>query len=470
MSDVTEIYTWYSYRRDEQPLVSINWNSLISAVKSVNLLIDSLPQEHRQRIEEPKPFLDQDSFNPQGWVGTYNLGGSLLRVIPNPELLSREDFYSMVRELIGWAEYVGPFFEDFLRFYCCEPTFKFLFPLSYSNHLKTYTELIVSHFIPRRIVSEEKVGYELSGPLVWSKALYTFLGQQNTLVFKKTRTNLNTLTNMLLVRFHAEILKDINAVYRQITCSFSNEFGELQQAIKTSILYHNEFIGSNPWNSLLQQSVVEDFESATTYQKLRNEARGVWSELVDLWESYRSKKSELTNFGKRFDSAIKPLSKLYELWCLKKLCEILNIDNDKIKNFSQLIFFEMQEQSCKLHYGRSLHEFSGILSNLGIDPGIPDFLIQCDREILCVIDAKCKTELRLHDMQRFLSYLLDYMYPRRNKMTGIILHAKSTEEISHLRVRDLDLYLVPMLPSSFERIKPQFEQLLTSLFSSAIPT
>jgi len=73
-------------------------------------------------------------------------------------------------------------------------------------------------------------------------------------------------------------------------------------------------------------------------------------------------------------------------------------------------------------------------------------------------------------MQRFLSYLLDYMYPRRNKMTGIILHAKSTEEISHLRVRDLDLYLVPMLPSSFERIKPQFEQLLTSLFSSAIPT
>ncbi|MHA1665592.1 MAG: hypothetical protein ACTSVW_07155, partial [Candidatus Njordarchaeales archaeon] len=185
--------------------------------------------------------------------------------------------------------------------------------------------------------------------------------------------------------------------------------------------------------------------------------------------AYKSRKAFFSRYGERFDNALKPLSKIYEIWCLKKLCDMFNIDRKEITSFPCKIRFKYAGKTLKLYYNtkEGLTRYSGIMSKMpGASPGIPDFVIEDQDKIVCIMDAKCKSELSTHDAQRFLSYLYDYMYPHDTRILGLIFYIpKNTtkRDPTPIEVRGKpEIYLVPMSPSTYAAVKDVVESIIQS--------
>ena len=117
MVDYREIYTWNEYHKDDDELKGIDWDKLVNLVNLIRSFQELIPPDYKERIQEKPPTITRDTFNPQGWVGTYILGEHCLRVIPKPELMPMNQFEEIMNELVGWLEFIGPFLEDFLKRY-----------------------------------------------------------------------------------------------------------------------------------------------------------------------------------------------------------------------------------------------------------------------------------------------------------------------------------------------------------------
>ncbi|MEM4193202.1 MAG: hypothetical protein QXK55_00930 [Nitrososphaeria archaeon] len=297
------------------------------------------------------------------------------------------------------------------------------------------------------------IGRELRGKPFWKEIISLRAKNSELLASRKIEFNLKTLPNLLLTRFHAELLNDMNKFLIKVG-DVQSSFLENWRKLRS---YHEEFLISEPWSSFLQESMEINFENLELLEKIRRRAKGEVNEIVTLCEGYIADKKFLTDYGKMFDTALKPLSKIYELWCLKKLCEILEIDPRNVRELPCKLPFELQDKKSVLYYniGEGLKEYSGIMRKIeGVGIGRPDFLIISDKKIVCIMDAKCKTELGTEDMQRILSYLLDYMYPAQNKMVALIFYlTRIHDNIKQIKVKDCNIYLIPMRPTTYEQYK-----------------
>jgi len=465
VADYREIYTWTEYHKNDDELKDIDWDELVKLVNLIRKFQELIPPDYRERIEEKPPTIIGDTFNPQGWVGTYIIGEYRLRVIPKPELMSIDQFEEIMNELVGWLEFIGPFLEDFLKFCSYEPIFKFLLCESYSRRLTEYTEIILSHFIPRDILSHEHVGSELRGRPLWKKTLSLKARGTHLLACNKVEFSFRTLPNLLLTRFHTDLLRDMKNLMN--TLIFEEGFPEILQDWKIYTFYHEDFINSHLWSDLLEESWKINFESSEVLEKTRHAARGVWNEIIDLWEAYKAKKAFFFGFEDRFDNAIKPLSKVYELWCFKKLCDIFGIDRKNITEFPCKIRFEYAGKHLRFYYNtnKGLKKYSGIMREIPVSLGVPDFVIENEEKIACIMDAKCKDELTTDDMQRFLAYIFDYMYPHNERLTGIVFYVSKESKIKKIKAKDAEIYLVPMTLSSYPHIKDEVESIIRSTLS-----
>ncbi|MEM2240433.1 MAG: hypothetical protein QXL27_09080 [Candidatus Bathyarchaeia archaeon] len=450
-----EVHTWSTYYKDRE-LKDIEWDKLKKYVCFIINLYHRFPAE--DKIEESPPSIDDHSFNPGGWIGTYKVGGQLIRVIPNPDVLPIDEFEHIRRELIGWAEHVGPFLEEFLGKYSGENISKRLFFMSYSRYLIEYTETLLAHFISRDVSIREYVGRELRGPPLWKKTIVLKAKGSEFLASKRTEFSLRTLINMLLTRFHAELLSDMNAFLSKVTIEEIQDLSEW----KAYRSYHMRFITSDPWVDFITESLDIDFRSGEVLEKIRSLSKGEAAEIVDLWEAYITDRSFFTEYGKRFDTALKPLSKVYELWCLKKLCEILKIDPKQIKSLPCKIPFNLLGEESILYYNvsKELRKHSGIMVEIGVEPGRPDFAIESNGKITCIMDAKCKIRLSTEDVQRLLSYILDYMYPSAEKLPSIIFYPSREEGIRKVKARECEIYLIPMTPTTHQKVKEEIKSII----------
>ncbi|MEM1792231.1 MAG: hypothetical protein QXD33_04845 [Nitrososphaerota archaeon] len=456
MVEYRELYTWNDYHRNCEELKGMNWNELSRCVRFIHEFEKIIPIEYREKIEEELPTVTDNTFNPGGWVGTYPVGDICLRVVPKPELLSKEQFKEIMNELIGWLEYVGPFLENFLKFCSYEPIFNLLLCEAYSRYLVEYTEIALSHFIPREMSFREYISYELRGKPLWNKIVFLRARDPNILTYNKIEFILETLLNLLLVRFHADLLKEMKRLVE--TLAYREEsVPEALQGWRNYMLYHEDFISSPLWSALLGKSMEIDFESFEILERTRRMAKDMWSEVVDLWESYRAKKALFSGFGNRFDNAIKPLSKVYELWCFKKLCDLFGIDRRSIREFPFKGEFKFADKMLRLYYNtkEGLSKYSGIMRKIpGVSPGIPDFVLEDteEKKIVCIMDAKCKSELKTEDINRFLAYMLDYIYPCNDKMTGLIFYISREEKIMSVEVKNVRIYLIPLIPPFYPQM------------------
>jgi hypothetical protein len=188
------------------------------------------------------------------------------------------------------------------------------------------------------------------------------------------------------------------------------------------------------------------------------------AEIVDLWEAFQRDVGMELSLSSNLNTAVKPISKLYELWCLGVLLDTLAEVCGRSPKNSESVNREYRfGERVRLHYNRSLGRFSQYFKDeLGIQngPGQPDFALEVDGEIVWVGDAKFKTEVRLGDYRRFLAYVVDLLHPDE---PSSILYV-SEEPKGQKRVRDYDIDHIGLRPDARERAQADllsaFEPLL----------
>ncbi len=424
-------------------------------------------------VEERAPTVEGGAFQPGGWVGHYHLGEGSTRLRVSPSKLDESEFESLRKDVVGWLEFAGaPFVESFFEFYTSELLDKNTLYSSYSTFLIQLTESLVGLRPPRNIVVTDYVGPEVRGKLDWKATLQLQARDPTLYASKRVDFTFRTALNLMITKFHAELAAGLQEVQDKVSVQ------PMKEAVSMKREYHNAFLNSEPWRDAFDEAVRFDTFDPLNARRLDSEAsRHRMQSMVDLWEAFQTRRSTWLTVGERFDAALKPMSKIYELWALKVLA-------DTLSGYSGFRFEPPSEFPCtisfggtagpKLYYNRGsrgetvyghgqvLREFS----RKGIAPASlrPDFLITAQHggaeEVALLGDAKYR---RPEDLagdtgawERILAYIEEYtpssLRARAKRTPLVILHVgegwTDTYEAGGVKV-----FLVSLKPKSVEASK-----------------
>ncbi|WP_276260604.1 hypothetical protein [Haloglomus litoreum] len=405
--------TYQTYSQADLGLSDADWDGLVAYVESINSALAEA-QSDRPRVEEievPPPSISDDGFSPGGWAGQYPPD-----VTVKPGRLDDEEFESLLADIQGWAEVVGA------------DTISASLPLSnellldertrlagYSRALIEYTETILAHRLPVTVTRTREREQSPQGRPVMSDTITQRAQGRRDIVTENVEFSFETLPNYLLVRFHIELANQMRAL--------ADEFTYYERAFQRQIRYHEQFIQEGIPGQLVDDALETDFGDPRILSKVRRAVSGEMAEVVDLWEAFQRAISMEIELASNLTSAIKPMSKIYELWCLslldRLLTDIVGTDGTRPESLSGVFEYG---SSVKLYYNRSIATHSNFLwPGMGISPGAPDFALEADGELVWVGDAKYKTwrTLDLDDYRRFITYLVD-LVPEAE--TGTILY------------------------------------------------
>lgn len=333
--------------RNELESVGIDWSKLKASLSNLDPIFDYIRRNYD--IEEEPPAIINECFVPNSWTGVYP--DTDLRIVPSK--ITEDEYFQMEKDVISWIQTLGsPFFEMLVKCFPTEVLKRKILYRFFSRTLINHTEILLTHQLPREAIVRNIVEREPRGKILWNKMLHLKQRDPYLLALKQTRFTFNTLPNLLLTQFHARLGNGLQ------------ELTEIVKEFQKNLLYHLDFLSSGLPADLLEDSLDIDFSSPEIIEKTRKLSPTLMQDIVDLWENFLSRRAHLLNASEIFDGAIKPMSKVYELWCLKVLVEIL-IELTGVTPAQPTDFpcsFDFSD--LKLNYNRPESSMSGILAKL----------------------------------------------------------------------------------------------------------
>lgn len=406
-------WTYQTYSQSRLGLSDDNWEGLVAYIESINSALSEAQSERprSEEIEVPPPQITDDGFSPGGWTGQYPAD-----ITVKPRRLDDGEFEQLLADIQGWAEVVGA------------NTISASMPLTnellldertrlagYSRALIEYTESILAHRLPVTVNRTQQREASPQGRPVMAETIAQRAQGSQDVVTERVEFSFETLPNYLLVRFHIELANQMQEL--------AAEFSYYEHAFRNQIQYHEQFTQEDIPSQLVDEALQTDFSDPRVILKVRRAVSGEIADVVDLWEAFQRSISMDVKLASNLTSAIKPMSKTYELWCLSLLDQILTeIVGDEVNAPESLSSVLEYGASVKLYYNRSIASHSEHLwPDMRIKPGEPDFALEVDNELIWIGDAKYKTwnTLDLEDYRRFITYLVDLLPEDR---TGSILY------------------------------------------------
>lgn len=443
-----ETYPGTPYNQSELELDDEEWSLLRSYIGSINEALGSEVTTIGgvEEVEEIPPQITKDGFDPGGWVGLYP--GDITVV---PSHLSENEYQLLLDETQEWVEIIGA------------TTIATTLPLStdilidararlaaYSKALIELTESVQAQRLPVEVRRTRHSGFAPEGRPLFEQTIREASRGSQQVVSEQTQFSFDTLLNHLLVRFHIELLRKME--------NLAEQYDYYRTAFSKQIGYHEDFVNTSLPSQFVDKAIQTDFSSPSVIEKARREATDEMSEIVDLWEAFRRDIGMELTISNQLNSAVKPISKLYELWCLRILLEILtDISGNSPEVRDSIRRGYRFGEDMKLHYNRSLRGHSKYLrDNLGVGPGEPDFAVEVDNEVIWIGDAKFKTDVKLDDYRRFITYIVDLLSPNHQ---SAILYV-SDDPIGEKSVRDYSIEHFSLRPDTRETVKNKIDSML----------
>lgn len=448
------IDTYSRHTQADLGLDDDQWFELREFLEEIETSLSEVSGSYPQvvEIEEGPPRISSNGeFCPWGWVGTYP--GD---IVVTPGKISESTYDLMLRDLRGWVEMMGA---DLMQ--ASLPLSANLLVDSetriapYSRALIEYTETMIGSRLPVEVNRPQRKGYQPRGRPNFSET-FRLRGQgSRQVVSDDVEFSFETLQNYLLVRFHAELLSEMQRL--------ADQYDYYKDAFQKQMNYHQEFITSGIPGDLLDESMDILFSDPAVMTRLRREATDEMAEIVDLWEAYRRDVAFESNFADRLNTAIKPVSKVYELWCLGAIIDSLAARTGFEPEHSSIKRVYEFGDAVSLHYNRRLRSHSRYLSPMfGVGSGEPDFAIEHEGKIVWIGDAKFKTfqSMGLSDYRRFLVYLIDFV-SHREEPEGTILYPAEEPAPKRHRVDGNTVTHVSARPDESQRIAQYIENKLS---------
>lgn len=444
-----------TYSRNTQEDLSLDassWSELQQYLADIGDALGSVSDDFPQvqEVEEGPPHVNsKEQFCPGGWAGSYP--GDVVVV---PGKISEDEYSTMLGDLQGWVEMMGA---NLVRS-SLPLSAKFLVDSDvrlspYSEALIEYTEGLLSNRLPVEVSTTTQRGRNPGGRPDFEKTAQLQFQGSRKIVSRKVEFSFDSLQNHLLIRFHAEL----NAAMQ----SLADEYEYYDEAFQHQINYHQNFITSGIADQLVDQSLQIDFSNPEVLSRLRREVTGEMAEVVDLWEAYRRDLAFETELADRLNTAVKPVSKVYELWCLGAILDSLSVLIGRDPDHSQLRNSFDFGDGLTLYYNRRLTKHSRYLSPMfSVGAGEPDFAIEKDGRIVWIGDAKFKTfgSMNIHDYRRFIVYLIDFL-AGDEQSEGAIMYIDETPATRRHTVADHTVSHVPLRPDRPDKLLSYFEDL-----------
>jgi hypothetical protein len=256
--------------------------------------------------------------------------------------------------------------------------------------------------------------------------------------------------------------------------------------IQNRVGKHVEVLQSSPFAGLLENSITFDPYDMTTNRRLVAEAsKSVYSQsLLEVWEAFSRRRHLQSRVNLQFDQSLKPMSKVYELWCLATLLQLLSgMTGSQVKNDTADFpaTFNIGPR-VRFYYGagrkREYTSRSNIMSalrenGLSVGPGRPDFIITSSpstgKQRLVIGDAKYKflRGIDTPDVERFLTYIFDYMGPMDPgvPVQSFLFHLDDQHVFQKVISKDgqIEVFLICLRPSTLNHVLPKLEKLLNQV-------
>jgi len=408
--------TYRALSQSELQLSDAEWAALSEFVADAQQQIAAT--DGTDRIESYPPTIENDAagppkFDPGGWVGVYP---GEVRVYPGK--INQLEYEYLLDAVAGWFELWDI------------PTAAAVLPMvnsgmldtrsvivGYSSALISFTEEALAHRPPTNISRETTTGTMTKGSLNLPRTIAVQARGSQKIAYDELQFSLDHPINLLLVRFHIEIAQELDGLIEQSYV--------MTETLEEHLDYHRGFLAREFTETLQDAAIQRPFSDPDMLSKTRRQAPQGLAELVDLWESYLRDQTLSIDFSRQLDIGLKPIEKVYELWILDVLVEMIT---DIIGAAPELITEDHDtyafEQGVRLYYNRALYSHSQIIDPLfDTNPGRPDYAVAVDDSIVWVGDAKFRHEsgIGLESCQRFLSYVLD-LTGIETKPTGSIIY------------------------------------------------
>jgi hypothetical protein len=390
---------------------------------------------------EEQPGPDGDNLKFGGFVGNYKLtSGKEFKIKLNEDKLNESEYNSILNDIIEWCHILGPNF--YTRFNFSNPLHEFENVLSYSNHLIDLSELALSTYLSPIIEQVTKISPAVHGRINVPKTTRNIIQSQTLIVSRKTKLRTDTLPVLLLIRFNFEISRAIQAYLEGLNqkegVSSYQVYTSFENILMKNLSYHQSFLLNLRNRRLIQRAFELDFYDPAVLSETIRQSNGNsnYHDLVLLWEGYSSNRSLEASLEENFRGgySLKPISKIYELWVLNKICQVLSDHfGEPIREYKKegIIFhFKGYMHSIELYYTYNINKFTKfdkIPSELS-----PDYLIRYSNEKeknILTLDAKYKPNVSSQDVQQIMAYMLVTGWgAEKDQMYGALLYVGSRTE------------------------------------------
>jgi hypothetical protein len=437
---MTTVETYSTLYRDSSRLTDEQWETLRTYVEDLRTGLDRGTEE-QSGVAEPDdelPRITASRFEPWGWIGEYPGG---VRVTANQFNDTEEQ--QLLNDVGGWATMIGG------------TTFEAAFPLGtdvlvdhrdhiagYSRALIELTEEITSERLPTTVTQTRHRGHAPDGRPVFRETMQARAQGFREIVTESIEFSFDTPANHLLVQFHAILAERMRTL--------AESYNLYADAFEQQLQYHDRFLTRPIPRDLFETAITADLTEPGLLSELRHGSTGPMIEIVNLWEAFQRNRSLELQIRNHLNTAVKPISKVFELWCLGHLLKTLEAITGEGASTSKIEGRYHFDDSVELSYNRPLVEQSEYFAEkFEVGPGEPDFALLHDGDVVWVGDAKCSTwnSLELNSYQRFCSYLLDLM---PEGTTGSLLYVDTGRGISREAVRGYTVEHLPIRPCESE--------------------
>lgn len=433
--------TYRSLSQEELKLSDTEWADLTDFVADAQQQIAAT--DGTDQIESPPPTITKHNgastpvFDPGGWVGAYP---GDIHVYPGK--INHLEYEYLLQEVAGWFELWDI------------PTAAAVLPMvnagmvdsrsvivGYSTALITFTEEALAHRPPTNISRETDTGFRIKGSLNLQRTITAQARGSQKIAYDQLQFSLTHPINLLLLRFHVELAKELDTLIEQSYV--------MTATLEEHRHYHRQFLEREFTDKLLDKALDRDFTDPTILSDTRREAPQGLAELVELWESYLRDQTLSIDFAQQLNVGVKPIEKVYELWILNILLEILTelLETDSRSVDETNHVFDLGER-VTLFYNKSLYEHSQIIAEgFNTNPGRPDYALAVDGDIVWVGDAKFRhaSGIGLESYQRFLAYAVDLM-SLTDEPVGSLIHIGTDDATPTTVTDEVTIEQLPLRP------------------------
>lgn len=482
---ILERLEYQSIKREE--LSEEDWKELSEYTE---LLAERSKGRNYDLEEHPEVTLNEIRL--KSFIGSYKFNSGNAIVIRHKQAkLSKEDFSVIAKGIAEWGAMLGsPFLKAILKI-CSPLTEEYEIALAYSDLLRTYTEIALTEYVPPIIEKRQYVAPVPLGRILVPKTIALMSTGQMQCVSQRFRANIISLPLLLMIRFHTEMVRELTSL--EAAFKRDDELPSIQptRAILGSKIYHRNFLAPEFRQKLLALAFDIDFRNSDILEKIRKQASTSpsISDIVVLWEAFVGQRTLLSKVTDALKAgyALKPVCKLYELWCLRIVVDVLIDllgDCKAPDSLPGLFMFRKPGLKVEVLYNLTPKESMVVKELRAVGMGVsvrkkPDFTIQftadSGKKITIILDAKYRhlEGIDDEDLNRLFRYLVDYSeFLGEDRFEGLFFHVSEPSSI-HLKAERenprIAIHLLSLKPKNVCKSKEALRNFFSEMIECCKP-